>query len=155
MRLACLLILSVALALGQTPVNNLAMVGVSANPGATPIVAGTGLWARLVKADTGTYAFAVVDALPTSVQPFVVTTQVGTGIAQRLVTINGVVDLVIPTAAGISWTGTNVGWAWSSGGAAVVHWGRFRILPNVRFVKSSVSGAGYQVIAGALFGWGW
>ena len=34
-----------------------------------PAIAGTGLYARLLSADTGTYAFTVVDAVPASVFP--------------------------------------------------------------------------------------
>jgi hypothetical protein len=30
----------------------------------------------------------------------------------------------------------------------------WRVFPNVRILKSSVSGAGYQPIVGVLFGWG-
>ena len=153
MRFVALLIIAASLMLGQTA--NVAAVGVSANPGGSPQVAGTGLWARLVSGQ-GTYAFTVVDALPASVKPFTVTTNVSAGIAQKFYTIKGV-DLIVPTAAGVSWSGTNVGWAWSGGGMAAFKVGQARVLPNVRFLKSSVAGAGagYQVIVGCLFGVGW
>jgi len=139
----------------STQTNNVAAVGVSVNPGGSPQVAGTGLWARRLN-DEGTYAFTIVDALPASVKPFTVTTNVGVGIAQRVFAINKV-DIIVPTSAGISWTGNNTGWAWSTGGMAAFRYRQARILPNVRFLKSSVagSGAGYSVIAGVLFGWGW
>jgi hypothetical protein len=148
-----LLVLLAPSAWGQT--NNIAAVGVSVNPGGSPQVAGTGLWARSVNAQ-GTYAFTVVDALPASIKPFTVTTNVSAGIAQKVFSINGV-DILVPTAAGISWTGSNTGWAWSTGGMAAFRYKQARILPNVRFLKSSVAGAGagYAVIAGILFGWGW
>lgn len=144
-----------AMCFGQTPpTSNVAAVGVSVNPGGSPQVAGTGLWARLVNGE-GTYAFTVVDALPTSIKPFTVTTNISAGVAQRIFTINGV-DILVPTAAGISWTGSNTGWAWSTGGMAAFRYKQARILPNIRFLKSSVSsGTGYQVVAGVLFGWGW
>lgn len=133
---------------------NVAAVGLSVNPGGSPQIAGTGLWARLVSGD-GTYAFTVVDALPASVKPFTVVTNVSAGLAQKMFTVSGV-DILVPTAAGASWTGTNVGWAWSTGGMAAIKVKNVRVLPNIRFLKSSVSGgAGYQVIAGILFGWGW
>jgi hypothetical protein len=152
-RTAILFLLAAVLCCGQTA--NIAAVGVSVNPGATPAVAGTGLWARLVSGQ-GTYAFTVVDALPASVKPFTVTTNISVGIAQKIYTTKGV-DLIVPTAAGISWTGANVGWAWSGGGMAAFKVGQARILPNVRFLKSSVAGAGagYSVIVGCLFGIGW
>src|SRR5512143_553779 len=93
-RAVVLLILLVALAFCQEPSNNFAAVGVSVNPGATPAIAGTGLWARLINKDTATYGFTVVDALPVSIKPFTVSTQVSAGIAQKLVTVKGV-DIMV------------------------------------------------------------
>ena len=153
MKLTILFLLAAGLMFGQTA--NVAAVGVSVNPGATPAVAGTGLWARLISGQ-GTYAFTVVDALPATVKPFTVTTNISAGIAQKVYTIKGI-DLIVPTAAGVSWTGTNVGWSWNAGGMAAIKVGQARVLPNVRFLKSSVAGAGagYSVIVGCLFGIGW
>jgi hypothetical protein len=153
MRFALLFILAAALCFGQTA--NVAAVGVSINPGGSPQIAGTGLWARLVSGE-GTYAFTVVDALPATIKPFTVTTNVSAGIAQKILAIKGV-DLLVPTAAGISWNGSNVGWSWNTGGMAAFNYRNVRILPNVRVLKSSVAGAGagYSPIAGVLFGWGW
>lgn len=143
-----------ALVLPCAAQTNLFAGGVSYNNGASPAIAGTGLYARLVS-DAGTYAFTAVDALPASVKPFTVTTQVSAGIAQRVLTINNV-GIYVPTSAGISYNGTNTGWAWTTGAlASVPIAGPWRVMPNVRLVKSSVSGgAGYQIIAGVMFGWG-
>jgi hypothetical protein len=147
---------SLAIAQQTDPPQNFAAAGVSYNNGATPKVAGTGLYARLVASSTGTYAFTAVDALPNTTQPFTVTTQVSMGVAQRIVTI-GPVPIYIPTSAGISYSGTNTGWAWTTGGLAVIPLrGSWKIVPNIRAIKGSVSqGTGYQVIVGVLFGWGW
>lgn len=133
---------------------NIYSAGVSYNPGASPTVAGTALYARLL-ADVGTYAFTAIDALPTTVQPLVVTTQISAGVAQRVVTI-GNVRVYAPTSAGISWNGENTGWAWTTGALASIPLkGPWRIMPSFRLVKSSVSnGSGYQIIGGVLFGWG-
>jgi hypothetical protein len=152
--IALLLCLFTVAAFGQTLPTAIYAAGVSINPGGSPMVAGTGLAARLI-ADSGTYAFTAVDALPTTIRPFVVTTQVSGGIAQRIVTI-GKVPIYVPTSAGISYSGTNTGWAWTTGAMAVVRVkGPWRVLPNLRLVKSSVSnGTGYQVIGGILIGWG-
>lgn len=136
--------------------DNFAAAGVSYSPGASPAVAGTGLYARLV-AGTGTWAFTAVDALPGTMKPFTVTTQFSAGIAQKVLDINSI-PIYVPTSAGISYTGANTGWAWSTGAMAVVPIGKtkWRAAPNVRLVKSSVSnGAGYQVIAGLMFGTNW
>lgn len=135
-------------------VQNLYFGGVSYNLGATPSIAGTGGYAHALNAD-GTYGFAVFDALPNTLQPFTVSTNVGGGVAQRVITI-GKIPIYTPITAGFSWTGHNSGWQWSGGGAASIHIkGPWYFLPNVRFLKSSVSdGTGYQIIAGGWFGFG-
>lgn len=150
------IILCVAPLMAQTEQTQFAAVGVSYNPGQAPTVAGTGLYAKLV-AGTGTYAFTVVDALPTSVKPAAVTTQMGAGIAQKIATI-GKIKVFIPTSAGISYSGDNTGWAWTTGGLLSIPIGqsKYRIMPSIRVVKSSVSNnSDYQVISGIMFGVGW
>jgi hypothetical protein len=135
--------------------SNIAAFGISYQPGASPSVAGTGLYARLL-AGTGTYAFTAVDALPTKLKPFSVTTQYSAGIAQKILSIGGI-SIYIPTSAGVSYSGANTGWAWTTGAlAAVPIKGKWYAMPNVRLVKSSVSGGtGYQVIGGVLIGLRW
>lgn len=135
-------------------VSNLYMAGGSYGAGATPAFAGSGLYAHQINT-SGTYAFTMIDALPNTIQPFTVTTNVGVGIAQKIATI-GTIPILVPTAAGISYTGPNVGWAWSTGGGAFFqvkpNW---YLMPTIRILKSSVSGGtGYQPIVGVLFGWG-
>lgn len=143
-------------AIAQTPTlpSNVYAGGITFNSSASPRVAGTGLYARLISDGSGTYAFTVVDALPASVQPFTVTSNFSVGIAQKLFAI-GNIPIFVPTAAGVSFTGQNAGWAWSTGGMASIRVkNNWRVFPNVRILKSSVSGAGYQPIVGVLFGWG-
>lgn len=139
-------------ALGQSPANIYA-AGVSFNNAGSPRVAGTALWAHSIS-DSGTFAFTAVDALPTNFKPFTVTTNIGAGVAQKVFSI-GKVPVYIPTSAGISFNGTNTGWAWSTGAAASIKLRKnWRIFPTVRVAKSSVSnGAGYQPIVGLLFGY--
>jgi hypothetical protein len=139
--------------------DNFAGVGGSYLAGGTGIssIAGTGIYARLVNSASGTYAFTVVDAVPQTVKPFVIGTNAGAGIAQWLFTLAGV-EFFTPNSAGVSWSGSNTGWNWSSGMLAVVpvKTSTWRILPSVRMVKSSVNNnAGYQVILGVGVGWGW
>lgn len=155
--LFAVLALSLSLA-AQTPaptnVTNLYAGGISFNGTASPKIAGTGLYARLINDGSGTYAFTVVDALPASVSPFTVTTNMGIGIAQKLFTV-GKVPLFLPTSAGVSFTGNNTGWQWNGGVLASIRVkGNWRVMPNVRFLKASVGGGGYQPIAGVLVGWG-
>lgn len=138
---------------------NLYAGGASYSVGASPAIAGTGLYAHNIgpaDADPGLYAFTIVDALPNTVKPFTVSTNIGAGIAQELFTL-GKIPVYAPTAAGISWNGNgNTGWQWNGGVIASIHVkGDYYILPSVRFLKSSVSGGtGYQPIIGVLFGWG-
>lgn len=142
------------------PLSNIYAAGVSYGVNATPAVSGTALYAKLLPIGSDgntskTYLFTAVDGVPNSLKPFTVTTNIGAGIAQKIVTI-GKVPVFMPTAAGISWSGTNTGWQWNGGALAAIHIkGAYYVMPTVRFLKSSVSnGTGYQPIVGLLFGWG-
>lgn len=135
-------------------IQNLYFGGISYNAGASPAIAGTGGYAHALNQD-GTYGFAIFDALPNTLRPFTVSTNVGAGVAQKVLTVEGI-PVYTPVTAGFSWTGHNSGWQWSGGAAASVHIkGPWYFLPNVRFIKSSVTGGtGYQVIGGAWIGFG-
>ena len=153
------ILLVIGLGLLVTParaqdVQNVYAGGASYNINASPSVSGTAIYAHEIMG-TGTYAFTAVDALPTTIKPFTVTTNIGVGVAQRIVTI-GSIPIYVPTTAGISWSGTNTGWQWNGGGLAMIHLkGNYYLMPSVRFLKSSVSsGSGYQPILGVLLGWG-
>ena len=152
--LAILLLAASAFAQAPLP-NNVYAAGVSFNSSASPRIAGTALYAKLVNDGSGTYAFTVVDALPSGYKPFTVTTNIGAGVAQKLFAI-GKVPIFVPASAGVSFSGSNTGWAWSGGALASIKLkNNWHVYPNVRVVKSSVSnGTGYQPILGVLFGWG-
>lgn len=158
-----LFVFSVALALSSfaqsssspksAPLTNLYAGGISFNSAASPEIAGTGLYARLLTG--GTYAFTAVDVLPTSTKPFTVTSNFSAGVAQKVFTL-GSVPIFVPTSAGVSYSGSNTGWAWSTGALASIKLkGNWRIFPTVRVARSNVSnGSGVQPIVGVLFGWG-
>ena len=137
-----------------TGVQNIYAAGASYSINASPAVAGTALYAHSLNS-AGTYAFTAIDALPATLKPFTVTSNIGVGIAQKIFTL-GSIPVYMPTAAGISWSGTNTGWQWSGGGLASIHVkGNYYLMPSVRFLKSSVSGGtGYQPIIGLLVAWG-
>jgi len=137
-----------------TDIQDLYAAGASYSVNASPGIAGTGLYAHLI-AGSGTYAFTAVDALPNTIKPFTVTSNIGVGVAQKLTSF-GKIGIYVPTAAGISWSGTNTGWQWNGGAAAVIPLkNNYVLMPTIRFLKSSVSGGtGYQPIIGILFGWG-
>jgi hypothetical protein len=138
-------------------VQNLYAAGVSYNTGASPAIAGTGLYAHnlgLTDSDPGLYAFTAIDALPNTLKPFTVSTNIGVGIAQQVAKL-GSIPIYMPTAAGISFNGTNTGWQWNGGVlASITIKDGFYLMPSVRFLKSSVGGSGYQPIVGVLIGWG-
>jgi hypothetical protein len=147
---------SPAPASSSSNLTNVYAAGISYNQSATPSIAGTALYARLASDGTGTYAFTVIDALPTSTKPFTLTTDISAGIAQKIVTL-GKIPIFVPAAAGVSFNGTNTGWAWSTGAMAAIKLGKgnWRVFPVVRLARSNVSGGtGVQPIIGVLFGWG-
>ena len=137
---------------------NLYAVGGSYNSGASTPIAGSALYARLTT--DSTYAFTALDILPISVSPFTVSTNVSAGVAQKILTWENI-NFFTPTSAGISITGNNTGWTWTSGVLAdynIKKSGKatqYHVMPNVRWLKSSVSnGSGYQLIGGVMVGWG-
>jgi hypothetical protein len=141
--------------------DNVYSIGGSYNNGGSPAYALTAIYAKLLSNDAGTYGFTVIDVLPVSVKPAIVTTNIGVGIAQRVLKLPNGVNIFAPVDAGVSITGTNTGWSWTGGILADYVFkkngipSRYHLQPNVRFIKSSVSnGAGYQLIGGLNFGFG-
>lgn len=143
---------------------NIYAAGVSANPGTKPTVAATVLYARQIMATdeisgvvkpTGTFLFTVMDILPATKNPFTVTTNIGGGIAQKIVTL-GKVPIYVPTAAGVSFNGSDVSWAWNTGAIASFRFkDKYFIMPTVRVSKSYINGdTQYHPIVGVLFGLG-
>lgn len=144
------------MAFAQTAPANIYGAGVSWNQSgsASPAqqFAGTALYAR-AQTDKGTYAFTVLDAVPTSYKPFTVTTNLAVGVAQQVFTLSNWTAYAT-VAAGPSWSGSNTGWDWYAGAIATrpikgKWWGGI----NARVVKSSVNAnSGYQFIFGVLGG---
>ena len=138
-------------------IQNVYAAGPSWSVNASPPVAGTALYARNLNtgASLPTFAFTVIDAAPNTLKPFTVTSNIGVGIAQQVLTVHKVA-IYVPTAAGISWTGANTGWQWNGGALVSIPLkNNLYLMPSVRFLKSSVSnGTGYQPIIGLLLGWG-
>jgi len=107
-------------------------------------------------AGSNTLAFTVVDVVPVNVKTLTVSTNIGLGVAAKVATIAGH-DLYAPTSAGISYTGANTGWNWTTGVAVpfkVNPAKSYYVVPSLRVLKTSVGGTGYQLIPGVLFGWG-
>lgn len=151
--LVFLLVLVLApIAMAQSDPDNIYGAGVSYSVNGQPAVAGSAIYAHRLS-DSGTYAFTHVDALPNTLKPLTVTTNVGAGVAQKVFSI-GKVPLYMPTGAGVSFNGSNTGWEWNGGVLAAIHVRKqYFLMPTVRFLKSSVSnGTGYQPIIGLEFG---
>lgn len=151
---AALLLFPAPMRAQTADVQNLYAAGISYNAGASSPVAGSALYAHAATG-SGTYVFSAVDALPATIKPFTVTTNIGAGVAQKVLTIAGKYPVFVPTSAGVSFSGTNTGWQWNAGAVVSIPIkGQYRIVPMIRFLKSSVSdGSGYQPIVGIAFGW--
>jgi hypothetical protein len=133
---------------------NIYGLGASWNPGGSPAIAGTALYAHGI-GNTGTYAFTVLDALPNTTKPFTVTTNVGVGVAQKLLTL-GSVPIYGTTATGVAWSGANAGWQYNLGAAALIGISKnknYFIMPTGRVLKSTING-GYSPIIGVEFVFG-
>lgn len=130
----------------------------NSSPTAVPSVAGTIMYAHRVSA--GLYSFTLVDIFATpnpntaaGASTFVITTAPTTGLAQHTRDI-GKVKLYVLGTVGAAAGGSNVGWAYSAGGAAYIGLGKgWCLIPNIRMLKSSLSGE-FQGIFGIMFGWG-
>ena len=135
--------------------NNLYAVGANYSVNAKPAFAGSLLYARLLNANTGTFAFTNADFLPNTTRPFTVTNNIGAGVAQKVMTL-GTVPIYCITGAGLSWSGTNTGYQYNGGCMASIKFKGILIMPAGRFLKSSVSnGTGYQPIIGFYIGKRW
>lgn len=147
-----LLLVCALLACGQS---NYLAVGASYQPGGSPAWAASALYARQANS-AGTHAYAMYDSLPLSTKPVQFENNVGVGVAQRMLQINSV-SFYVPAAAGPSWTGTNIGWQWTTGVLAVKPLKEsWSFATGLRMVKSSVNAnAGYGVIGSLMIGWSW
>jgi len=172
--LTALLFVAACVVYAQTPTptttSNLYGLGSSWNNGASPSVAGTGFYGhRVANATTAstvtgagtvpgtsypTFAVTFLDVLPIAIKPFTVSTNVSVGVAQQVLSYNGI-SFAVLAAAGGSFTGTNSGWDWTGGVNAIYRIKKagvpthFGVWGGTRWLKSSVSnGAGYQLIPG-------
>ena len=135
-----------------TPIQNLFAGGASYNFNSQQNIAATFLYGHLVTSP-GTYFFSVVDVVPTTKTPITATTNIGAGLAQKMFTF-GKVSLVLPTTAGVSWNGANVGWQWTGGLALPISLGHnLYLVPTVRYLQSTVSNVS-QPVVGIDFGFG-
>jgi hypothetical protein len=143
-----------------TDVQNFYWAGMSYNNGGSPALAGNAGYARRLvdsvssAAQLPLYGFTSFDVVPASTKPFSVTSNVGIGIAQKIATI-GKVPVWIPTAAGISWTGSNTGYHYDFGMMATIHVkGQWFLAPMVRGLKDNLNGDGFHPIIGVNIGLG-
>lgn len=142
-------------AFAQSAPTNIYAAGVSANPGESPSVAGTVLWAHAVNA-SGTYAGTILDILPQTVKPITVNTNIGAFVAQKVTSI-GKFDVYATGSTGISMTGTATGWTASGGGAVIIPTKspNLSVMVGARVSNSNVSGkSGKQIIPGVAVVWG-
>jgi len=125
--------------------------GVSYNQSGSPSIAGTGIYAK--ELTSGLWSFSLLDVIPTSTAPVTLTTQLSTGIGQRLFTVKSW-QIFAPTTTGITWTGSNTGWTWTSGLMGIREIKGRLVMPNVRWIKSTTNNnSSYQCVAGVMIGW--
>lgn len=123
--------------------DNIYAFGFTVNPNASPVGSGTAMYGRLL--DTkGTYAIAVLDAVPTTTAPYTVTTNPSAGVAQLFLN-NGNLKVFATPSAGLSYTGTNTGYSYALGGLATYDISpKYAVGFGGRLFKSNVSNSGYQ-----------
>jgi hypothetical protein len=140
--------------IAQSDVQNMYAAGMAYSVNGAPPLASEAIYAHRMN-DAGTYGFTNIIALPNTVKPFTVTSNVGVGVAQKVATIANI-PVYAPVGIGPSWTGSNIGYQYNAGFLASIHIKNdYYFLPSFRFVKSSVSnGTGYQPTIGLDFGWG-
>lgn len=136
----------------DTGYENFAAIGASWNQYADPSVAGNLLYAQRLGADDSTYNFNFVDLVSKSEEEFSVSTSVTFGIAQKALTF-GRAKVYVTTGVGFLAGDENLGYSWTGGGAVAIPLGHgFQFLPNVRFLKSSLTD--FQGVFGFMIGWG-
>jgi hypothetical protein len=132
----------------------------NSSPTAVPSFAGALMYAHRISAAPGLYSFTLVDifAMPNPApveggSTYIITTTPTTGLAQYTRSIGGVKIYALGTI-GASAGGSQLGWAYSAGGAAYVGLGKgWCLIPNIRLLKSSLNGE-FQGIFGLMLGWG-
>lgn len=131
-------------------------LGASVNTGSVDRWAITGLMATPIK-DTKNYAFAIGDGIPVlkidadGRKILMLQGNFAVGIGREIARIRGL-PIYVPLAAGISWTGENKGWEWTTGTMTKISTKYGDILPGVRVLKSSVSfDEGYKAIVSVLW----
>ncbi len=123
--------------------NDVYAFGITANPNASPVVAGTGLYGRALDAK-GTYAIAVLDVMGTTSSPYTVTTNPSAGVAQIFIN-NGNLKVFVTPSAGLSYTGSNTGYSYALGGLVTYDLSpKYALGFGGRLFKSNVSNSGYQ-----------
>jgi hypothetical protein len=104
---------------------------------------------------TGLYSFNLFDVVSKSSHPFTTAVIASTGLAQHVRDI-GPVHLYLVGTIGVASGGTNTGWAWTSGGVAVIPLrGGFSLMPCIRVLNSGVLAQGQapQFMVGLAIGW--
>jgi len=131
---------------------NFAALGGSFNQYADPSIAGNLLYAQRLGADDSTYNFNFVDIVSKQEDTFKVATSVTFGLAQKMLTF-GRAKVYVTTGVGFLAGDENLGYSWTGGGAVAIPLGKgFQFVPNVRFLKSSLTD--FQPIFGLMLGWG-
>jgi len=127
-------------------------MGGSFNQYAEPSISGNLLYAQRLGLDDSTYNFNFVDIVSKNEDEFKVSTSVTFGVAQKMLTF-GRAKVYVTTGVGFLAGDENLGYSWTGGGAVAIPLGHgFQVLPNIRFLKSSLTD--FQGVFGLMIGWG-
>lgn len=114
-------------------------------------ISGNLLYARRATADR-LYSFTFVDVVSKESKEFSTATSITEGIGLRTASI-GKVGIYATTGVGVMAGYKDVGYSWTGGMALGIPLGKgWAVMPNVRFLKSSLTD--YQYIGGIMIGFG-
>jgi len=148
MRILILFLAAVLSLSAQNLAESFAGVGANYTPELNPPVSGWALYAK--KITSTTYSFNVIDITSKTVKPFTVQTDTSTGVAQWIARFHKV-DLFVVGNLGLSAAASNVGLAYSGGGAGVFKIkGKWCGIIPVRVMKSTLGD--FKITFGLGFG---
>jgi hypothetical protein len=130
--------------------DNVFVAGVAWNQYAAPQISGNLTYAHRI--GEGLYNFNLVDVTSRQTHPFSAAVSIAPGLAKKFMTINGI-KIYELAAAGIMTGDNRIGFAWSTGGAAIIPLGKqIWLMPSVRVLKASM--IDFQSIYGIAIGFG-
>jgi hypothetical protein len=125
--------------------------GASFNPYAAPNTSVSFLYAHQLR--EGTYSFNMIDIVSITKQPFTVGISATPGIAQHVLTFNGIRVYGVGTLGAVVGGTGDASYSLSGGGTAAIGLGKgFMLMPNFRVLKNGLTDR--QYVGGIMLAWG-